>query len=183
MGASYCRCLRAQTEESFLSRGSLSSKNKNRICTTKCNLENIPTMLRNSWVMGICTVGRWEVVTEIFLEEITPQLRLKEWKAVDQAKSGAGRGNADRIGSGNKCTEVKNITVYEEYQKRFIEAEVLSVKLQVWCHEGAPSNFPLRETSGKDEEAKAVLLEDSSTVLARSGLQSSSQGIECSWSE
>lgn len=75
--------------------------------------------------------------------EIIPQLRPQEWQIVDQAKSGAGRVHADRTGIGNKCMEVKDIMVYEEYYARFIEAEV-------WSHRfGAmdPINSPLRETS------------------------------------
>lgn len=43
--------------------------------------------------------------------------------------------------------EMKDIMAYEEYHKRFIEAEVSSVKSQVWCHGGAPISSPLREIS------------------------------------
>ena len=56
--------------------------------------------------------------------EIIPQLRREEWQVVDQAKSGAGRVHADKVGIGNKSTEVKDVMVYEEYYKKFIEAEV-----------------------------------------------------------
>lgn len=56
--------------------------------------------------------------------EIIPQLRPEEWQVVDQVKSGAGRVHADKAGIGNKSMEVKDIMVYKDYYKRFIEAEV-----------------------------------------------------------
>lgn len=55
------------------------------------------------WLSG-GNLHSWEVEgKEIFLKMITPRLRFQECNTAGHTKSGAGKDNADRTGSGNKC--------------------------------------------------------------------------------